>query len=175
MLFFILLWGASLQSQTIQKLDTKYGFKHFKLKTNPNNYLGQIKETETFLPNPFLKSYEYIKNDIRHLGIVPIEDISLMFYKNELLVITIGFGNVTENFTESEYNALVYSLEKLYGSPLNVVSSETDIGFKGGKGWQGQKVDLELIRCRFPEFPTITGYMTITEKEIYQKMIEEEF
>lgn len=86
-------------------------------------------------------------------------------------------GNFTNEFTEVEYNRLIYSLEILYGAPSNINSKLGDPDFKsyGGKVWQGIKVKLEILRLKLNEFPKITGYISITERSVQNKMIFEDF
>jgi len=88
-LLAILLMSVNLYSQSSQQLDNRYGFKHFKFKSDAKNYIDQLEEIDSWNSNKYITSYKYISNDIKQLSGVDIENIELTFYKNELMSIMI--------------------------------------------------------------------------------------
>jgi len=180
LLFIALLLSTNLISQSVDDLDAKYGFKHFKLKSSPVEYMEELEEIESWFSSQYqyMSTYKYKGNQISQVGGVDIGQIELTFYKDELQMISIDFGDsFKKEFTESEFDLLLYSLEKLYGQPYNIRkdSGGRDIKILEGRVWKGGKVNLELMRIQHDGALFAIGYISIVEKNVQQKMIEESF
>lgn len=107
-------------SQSVRDLDAKNGFKHFKL----GSTLAQIKEikkkTEQFDKNPNISDYVYVGNAIKTVFNVPLSEVQLTLFYNKLCSIQICFRDIGENgefdeFTETQFETILFILEKAYG------------------------------------------------------------
>lgn len=173
----IFCFSSASLGQNVSALDSKYGFKIFKLGTSPSEYQGLISEQETFHSNPKIKSYSYIGNDINNVFNVKTTGIDLTFYENRLVTISISFAYLIYDFKQEDYDRILYSLENLFGEPYNISKDMSDANttLYDGKKWIGKDVSLELMRLSFNSKQKISGYLAITEENIFKEWMNSEF
>lgn len=172
---FLLTWVSVTFSQNNPKLDNKYGFKHFVLNTAPYKYKKEITKITSSDPNSKITEYEYIGGKINDLFGVSITNITLTYYEDKLENIQILFGDIGKEFTQNEYNKILYSLQQLYGEGNSLNVSDEDFVLYGGRKWLGQKVTMEVLRLYYKPSERISGYIAITENNLHEKRIRDEF
>lgn len=167
--------------QSLNHLDVKNGFKHFKFGSSPKQIKDIEKVTNQFSQNPDVVEYYYTGKEINYISDVNIYRIKLSFYKNKLFSILVSFGDFDDDFDEIEYNSVLYSLERLYGKNWNNPTNK-DGKIINGAIWCGKVVNLELFRIDYSksksepyDYGFISGYMSIENKDISKQLILEEF
>lgn len=164
---FIVLFNLSF-GQSVEKLDAKYGFKNLKLGTLPNkSYLIKINDQDK---NSNIKDYTYTGDNIRTLFTVPIKNIELSYYKNRLMTIYIQFNF---GFSQSDYDIILYSLQKLFGDGYKCRINDPDISISSGREWNGKKVEMEIHRLYFNKI--WSGYMIVVSKSLQLQKMNDEF
>lgn len=169
-LILSLLITSSVFSQNVAKLDEKYGFKTFKLSASPSLY--KIERSSLEDSNPNITEYNYTGTDLNYLYTVKTRGTTLTFYKNKLMSIQVFFP---DNFSESDYNIILYSLEKLFGIGNNCVVNDPTYTNYSGKKWVGKKVEMEILRLYSNKNMKWGGYLLISEKNLQNQRIEDEF
>jgi|SRR5690554_555408 len=176
-----LLVSNLVSAQSLDNLDIKNGFRHFKLGSTPAQIKNIIKEENHFLENPDIVAYTYIGNDIDKVFFVETYEVRLTFYKNKLVGITISFGDYGKPFMEYEFNQILKALEEIYGKNWGNPNNNDGIILNGAI-WNGKNVRLELLRLDFSksktnpkDFGFISGYISVFDKKLNNEMISSEF
>lgn len=177
LIFLILFLNCfySTFSQNLIRLDSNNGFKHLKFGMS----LSKIKlvELNTLYTKSTenIKYYNYIGNDLKYIDGIPIDNIILAFYKNQLSGIQIIFGNIYKEFTDNETAIIGDALKSSFGYNFhNCVNSVDKLNCLI---WDGKKVRCEFIRfheseedgTRNPNFNYITGYILFQYKPYVQE------
>lgn len=173
-LLFLLSISSFLHSQVNEKLDSKNGFRHFKL----GSTISQIKdivrysEEAEITQNSSLKMYNYIGTDIKTIAEVPVTNISLLFFKEKLLSITINFGGKYQEFEESQFNDILYYLEEVYGSWKKPTKSNNS-NIINGAIFKGKKVTFEFFRIEYPNGSNkFRGYIHVYDNNLNKLFLE---
>jgi hypothetical protein len=168
-------------------LDTKNGFRHFKLGTSPSQ-IKNIVRTESKINNEFnTTSYKYVGTDIQTLVGVNVDEIKLSFFNDKLFSISVSFGDYGEDetgirhFTEDEYAKIKVFLEQIYGTEWKSATKHKNM--LDGTIWDGTNVRLELNRNRFdhntedtePRDYLISGYICIFDKKLMKEVFKNQF
>lgn len=161
-----------LSAQSLADLDSKNGFRHFKLGTSPDvvkNKFSDYSSTES------VKNFIYTGDDIDSVSGVEITKIVLSYYKNKLMSITASFGNPHKGpeFTTSQYNLIVQGLVSTYGNKKYYIPQNTNV--LSGKKWIGSKVELEIIMLDTRKYGFVSGYLNIYDKNIMQDFTKNQF
>lgn len=182
--FIVLLFFTSLVfSQSTTDLDNKNGFRHFKFGTSTSKIKGIDINEKQYSNNPYITSYMYNTNDIKYIVNVEIEDVKLHFFKDQLFMISLNFGDydTKTDFSIKDYNTLLSWLEQSFGTKW-LKPENSDGTITNGAIWEGDKVTLELIRINYlnskisPEdFGYIPGYISVYDKNLNQQMYSSEF
>ena len=177
-LTIVLILGLfnSAKLQSIDSLDTKYGFKHFKLNTSIVKYEKEIILDVNDANTEEKKTYKYIGGKINDLFGVKIHEILLNFYKNKLSSIYIKFGKLNESFTESDYKLLLYKLTILYGNSIKLQTGiDGNFNILNANKWKGAKVELEMIRHYYIPNQLYGGYIIISELSLKRQKLSDGF
>jgi len=170
----------SVYGQSILSLDEKYGFKKFKFGTSSKTYSDLVTEESFYSDNPYIKQYGYNGSDLKSLFNVEITSIHLTFYKDMLCVISLYFGNIKTHseFTDEQYNILLYCFENSYGKKWFRPENEDGTIIKGAI-WVGDKVKLDFYRIDSEKnsvnkspFYVIGGMAQFSENNLYRKMLD---
>lgn len=168
----------SVYGQSVSSLDEKYGFKKFKFGTSSTLYSNLVLEKSSYPGNTSIKEFKYIGKDLKRLFDVEIESVQLTFYKDRLCNITLSFGSLETHteFTEEQYNVLLYCFENSYGKKWSRADNESG-EILNGVIWVGNKVKLEFIRIKSKKYKNdpldvVFGYAAFYEETIYNKMID---
>lgn len=156
--------------QSVDQLDSRYGFKSLKLGTVPNPANSVL--IESWDSNPNITSYRYQGGDIESVYNVPVKNVDLTYYKNRLMSIQVSFQN---GFSESDYDRILYSLKQLFGGGDNCNVADPDFSLSFCRKWIGKKVDMEILRLYYQQRNMWTGYLVIVEKSIQQQRIRDDF
>jgi len=172
--FFFLLISSISFSQNLNNLDLKNGFKQFKLGSSPdqikNTVRNESKENRLFNNNPNIKCYDYNGNYNETIFNVEIESISLIFFKNKLVSISVSFGRVGNDFDKEKYDFVLYSLEVAYGKKWEFGKSNAK-DFVEGAVWAGKNVTLELSRNNYSNKYDFTGgYIYVFDNKLNQEI-----
>ena len=176
----LILFSNFTLAQSVNDLDLKNGFRHFKLGSSPNLIKNIVKKTNQFSPK--IVRYDYLGKDIDNISNVKVTSVTLDFYKNKLCSIGINFGSFEEkSFEIYEFNDILSALEKTYG--INWVNPTNKSGvITNGAIWAGKKVTLELLRTDFSkskikpaDYGFIGGYINIYDKKLMNEMESSDF
>lgn len=169
--------------QSVNDLDIKNGFRHFKLGSSPSQIKNIVKQENQFSKNPNVVAYDYVGNDIDYIFNVKVDEVNLSFFKNKLFSIRVSFGNLeqSQDFEVYEFNSILYALERTYGTDW--VRPKNDEGIiLNGAIWDGKNVRLELLRLDFSKSKTnpkdygfISGYINIFDKKLSNEMFSSDF
>ena len=170
-------------AQSVNDLDIKNGFLHFKLGSSPSQIKDIVKQENQFLKNPNVVAYDYVGNDIDYILNVKVNRVSLSFFKNKLFSIIVSFGSLeqSKDFEVYEFNGILFALEKTYGTDW-IVAENSDGIILNSAVWDAKNVTLEFLRLDFsksktnPEnFGFISGYITVYDKKIMNEMSSSNF
>jgi len=172
----ILLFPIFLFSQNLDKLDKINGFRKFKLGSNVSSFTN-LKVQPTNIKLKGVTNYTYIGNDILDFSGVPIEQISLTFYKNKLYQIHVSFGTIFKEYRYDQFDLVQTNLEANFGSYYHKISPSPQAEILNGYIWDGRVVRLESLRLNFaekdgtrnPRYNYIQGYILFTHKKIQQE------
>jgi hypothetical protein len=184
-IIFILLILTSLTniySQKNQALDTKNGFRQFRLGSAPSQIANIQQKESIYSKNPNVKEYNYIGKDIEYVANVKVYSITLEFYKNKLSNISIQFGGrrTGHSLSDEEYIKIKDYLQVAYGPGEQKYYKEDTyiIGFS----WSGTKValDFNLISlpntAESPNEPILQiGSLSIWDKALTREIYSSEF
>lgn len=170
-------------SQSVNDLDTKNGFRHFKLGSSPLQIKNIVKQENQFSKNPNVIVYDYIGTDIDNIFNVDVDQITLSFFKNKLFSISIRFGSFeqSKDFEVHEYNSILSALERTYSTDWVMPANDDGIILNGAI-WDAKKVRLELFRIDFSKSITnpkdygfIGGYINVFDKKLSTEMYSSDF
>ncbi|AZI40074.1 hypothetical protein [Epilithonimonas vandammei] len=175
-IFFLLIIISSniFYGQSLNDLDIKNGFRHFKFGSTPSQIKNIVKQTNQSSQNPKVVSYEYIGEDITNIFNVKVDNIYLSFFNNKLFSVGVNFGNMenVKNFEIYEFNNILTALENTYGTKW-VAPSNKDGVVLNGAIWDANNVRLELVRIDFSKSYTnpkdygyISGYINVFDKKL---------
>jgi hypothetical protein len=160
-----------LSGQSVDALDTKYGFKIFKFGTTPDLSISELIESG-FNKNPNVTEYRYTGSDMNTLYNVPVIKVKLTYYKNKLMSIMVDFGTT---FSEGNYDLVLYSLQQLFGEGNNCITDDSYFTQATGRKWVGKKVSMEILRMYAPKQSAWCGYLLIVEQSLEKQRISDEF
>lgn len=172
--FFVLLNSFTSQSQDIQNLDTKYGFKKFKLESSYDLYKSQLK----LIQNQEKKAYyEFTGTEYSEIFGYKVNNINLCFYKNKLYEISIEYDLKTEEYKTD----IIRHLESLFGTTEqkfedSVIEWEPK-EYGWNYFWEGKKTLLNFSKDkkeRYAHGPTSISIL-IRSKVIKNQIANDEF
>jgi len=178
--FFLVLFSTLSFSQSVNDLDLKNGFRHFKLGSSSSQIQNIVKRESKVDNSLNVVSYDYVGNDIKTIFGVNVYGLSLSFFNNKLFSIRVSFGDFDGNdFTSEEYERIKNTLQELYGSDWITPTKNKNV--ISGAIWDGKKVCLELLRTNFntnktdPKDFFISGYMNVFDKKIMNEVYKNQF
>ena len=178
-LFFLpMLILSSGYSQSLNDLDIKNGFRHFKFGTSPSQIKNIVKQANHTSQNSNVTYYNYVGSDIDYVFFVKVYEIQLGFFNNKLFSIRIDFGNFEQkkDFSASEYNSLLSALENAYSTNwVKLTNNDKDVVFFNGVAWDAKNVCLELTRIKINYLGWIGGYILVFDKKLNNVVITSEF
>ena len=165
-----------LLSQNLDKLDKVNGFRKFKLGGNFSSFTN-LKVQPTNIKLNGVTHYIYTGNGMTDFYGVPIEQISLTFYKNKLFQINVSFGTIFKEYRYEQFSLVQTNLEANFGSDYHKISTSPQAEILNGNIWDSRTVRLESLRInlderdgsRNPRFNYIQGYILFTQKKIQQE------
>jgi hypothetical protein len=163
-LISIVLLNNAVIAQSINDLDLKDGFRSFKLGTSLNLFKNLSRNKDQYSKNPNVSEFTYIGDDVKEVAHIPVHDVSLSFFKNQLFSISVNFGGKGSHLTHDQYENIIAYLEAAYGQ--NWSRSAIDGYMVEGCHWIGKKVHLELARYDYSQkyntdFDYVNGYIHI--------------
>lgn len=178
-----ILFSNIIFAQSLNDLDIKNGFRHFKLGSDPSQIKNIIKQEEQFSNNPNVVAYDYIGENIEDVFNVKVDKVALHFFKNKLFNISVTFGNLIKStdFEIYEFNNILSALEGSYGTEWVKPTNDDGIILNGAI-WDGKNIRLELIRNDFSKsksnpknYGFISGYLNVFDKKLMNEMYSSEF
>jgi hypothetical protein len=162
-------------SQTIDRLDKTNGFNIFNFGKAPNS-IPDIKEGPVDPNQNVLKEYNYTGNDIKTYNGIPVYRITLYFYKNKLFQIYLALDKGKSDFTDTDHKIVMSALEANFGKRTATCDPlPEDYGeMLNCAIWDAKNIRLQYHHIIFHELNTVASYLFITEKNIEQKMKNEE-
>jgi len=168
-------------SQSINDLDIKNGFRHFKLGSSPSQNKNIVKNDYQNASFPDVVVYNYYGTDLKSIFGVEIKSIKLSFFKSRLFSVSVTFGGVGKSFEMHEFNKIQGFLEQAYGTKWENISND-DGTIANGSIWNGKNVKLELVRVDSTKSKTnpknygyVGGYINVMDKKITQEMYKSNF
>jgi hypothetical protein len=122
-----------------------------------------------------LFTYTYVGSDIDYVYNVKVDNISLWFFNNKLIAITVEFGNIlqSKNFELSDYYSILSALERAYGN-IWAIATKSDF-IIGGAIWPAKNVTLELTRYKFETSGFIGGSIHVYDNKLMNAVYANEF
>ncbi|MGV0968963.1 hypothetical protein ACTS9U_13410 [Empedobacter falsenii] len=172
LLSILIITTNVLNAQSLAQLDIKNGFRNLKLGTPPSSISNKI-SVKTNFDN--VKIYKYTGKDINSVYGIKVSEIKLHYYNNKLMTITINFGDAFDGpeFTISQYNSIITSLEGVYSNDNSNLIQNSNV-LRGTK-WVGQKVDLEVVMFNSSHYGFNTGYLNIYDKKLMRDYNNNQF
>ncbi|MBL7864886.1 MAG: hypothetical protein JNK10_08430 [Cyclobacteriaceae bacterium] len=137
-LIALIVYGAAY-GQSVNDLDSKGGFKNYKIGDEFSAHGDKIKFTKN-LENPETKQY-VVRDPVTVMS--HTAEVELTFYKYKLSAIIVSF----KNSSKEDYQELLESLQTLYGEPEQLKDKEKDKEserFEKVFVWNGQQVALRM-------------------------------
>ncbi|WP_222616344.1 hypothetical protein, partial [Flavobacterium bernardetii] len=166
-LFLLIFICQTSISQTLNDLDIKNGFRHFKFGSSPSLIKNIVKQENQASQNPNVVVYDYVGSDIDNIFNEKVESISLSFFKNKLFNIGVNFGD----FESSDFERILSALEKTYGEKW-VKPTNKDGKILNGAIWAGKNVVLELFKF---DSLYIGGYINVYDIKLTNAMFSSDF
>ena len=170
-------------AQTINDLDVKNGFRHFKFGSTSSQIKNIVKQEEQYSKNPYVTTYDYIGTDIKTIFNVDVESVTLTFFKDKLCSIKVNFGShrLQKDFTLEEFKRVLVALENTYGKEwIEALNKEGVI--TNSAIWDAKNIRLELFRLDFSkskidpvDYGFIGGYIHIMHKKLHNQIYTSEF
>lgn len=166
--------------QSINDLDLKNGFRHFKLGSSPSQIKNIVKDENQYSKNPKITTYTYNGDDIKSVFNVNVVSITLDFFQDKLFGIGVSFGDVFQQkeFGLEDFKSIKSSLEQVYG--IDWVNPTKNEVILNGAIWDGKNVRLELMRVDFSKKDKeqnsfVVGYIHVLDKSLTKQMYLSEF
>ncbi|ABQ07378.1 hypothetical protein [Flavobacterium johnsoniae] len=166
-LFLLIFISQTSISQTLNDLDLKNGFRHFKFGSSPSLIKNIVKQENQAFQNPNVVVYDYVGTDINNIYNEKVESISLIFFKNKLFNICVNFGD----FETSDFKRILYALEKTYGKKWVEPTNKESIILNGAI-WAGKNVVLELFKM---DSLYNGGYINVYDIKLTNAMFSSDF
>lgn len=150
LLISLLIIPSVLLSQNLDRLDKVNGFRKFKLGSNYSSFTN-LKVQPTNIKLNGVTNYFYTGTDITDFYGVPIEQISLTFYKNRLYQINVSFGTIFKEYRYEQFDLVQTNLVANFGSDYHKISPSPQAEILNGFIWDGRVVRLESLRLNLAD------------------------
>lgn len=180
LIFLSIFLAPIISAQTIDKLDTKNGFKEFTLGDPFTKWQSQC-EFEDFYENG-TKGYTFIGECCNKVFNYEIDQIILRFYSDTLVGIDITSKELQKSFAETgaytiwrdgDIESIRHSLSNLFGEATGVGMSRSsgDLSYE----WVGEKVYLFLQYNYFGPLKGDRINIRIISLDYLKSSVQEEF
>lgn len=150
-------------SQSMNKVDEKYGLNKFKLESSITLYKNNLKQINY---DGEVKFYNYTGTDIKTIFNYKVKEIILGYFESKLYYVAFKFYNNDELFNSSFFYE---NLKDLYGKGKLEVSYKTgDYEYDWGYYWQGKKTYLRFDKSKSGDI-TLWLISETMKKEILNK------
>src|SRR5215217_4032274 len=142
-------FSLNVHAQNLQNLDQTEGVSIFKFGMDTS----QIREME-LKPNNHsdLKNigyFNYTGDALKTYFNIPVDQVLLYFYQNQLFRIDVNFGTSKKEYTLEQYNHIQQQLEKAYGKENKKLAMSGAV-LLGGFAWYGEKAQVSHTRHSYP-------------------------
>lgn len=141
--------SLSMNAQDTHNLDLIKGISIFKFGTDTSDIKEKKLKSSSFPDSRHVVYYQYTGDSLKTIFNVPVNEVLLYYYKNQLSRIDVNFGTLSKEYTLQEYNQVQQQLEKLYGTD-KVKLAMSGAVMLGGSRWSGEKVQVEHTRHSYP-------------------------
>jgi hypothetical protein len=177
-LLLLLACSLKLTAQNLQNLDRVKGISIFKFGIDTNEIQQLQLESRSALESEHIVSYRYTGDSLKTFFDVPIADVLLYYYKNQLFRIDLKFGTTKKEYTLQGYNEMQRQLEKAYGTDKTKLAMSGAV-LLGGFAWYGKKVHVDHTRHSYPpkrkEDNAIYGEVTFQDVVLTKQSVLEKY
>lgn len=174
-LFSLIAYESSF-CQNLDNLDKINGFRKFKLGSNVSSFSNIKLHTNQIKLNG-VSNYIYTGSDMSDFYGVPIDQITLSFYKSKLYQINVSFGTIYTEYRYDQFDVVQSNLEANFGKSYFKISPSPQAEILNGYMWDAKTVNLESLRLRMaerdgsrnPQFNYIQGYLLFTHKKLQKE------
>lgn len=166
--------SLSIKAQDTHNLDLIKGISIFKFGTDTIDIKEKKLKPGSLKDSRHVVYYQYTGDSLKTIFNVPVSEVLLYYYKNQLFRIDLKFGSLSKEYTLQEYNQVQQQLEKLYGTD-KVKLAMSGAVMLGGSRWSGEKVQVEHIRHSYPPKRktdnAIVGEITLVDINLNRKSV----
>jgi hypothetical protein len=148
-LLVFMTYSLGINAQDTRNLDLIKGVSIFKFGTDSSDIKEKKLKSSSFPDSRHVVYYQYTGDSLKTIFNVPVSEVFLYYYKNQLFRIDLNFGTLSKEYTLQEYHQVQQQLEKLYGTD-KVKLAMSGAVMLGGFRWQGEKVQVEHARHSYP-------------------------
>lgn len=167
---------SNVVAQSLDKLDKINGFRKFKLGSNFSTFTN-LKPEPTSIKLKDVTNFTYTGSDVSDFYGVPIEKVTLQFFKGKLYQIFVSFGTIYKEYRYDQFDLVQSNLVSNFGNDNHKVSPSPQAEILNGFIWDAKIVRLESLRLRFaerdgsrdPKFNYIQGYLLFTHKKLQEE------
>ena len=141
--------SIGMKAQDTHNLDLIKGVSIFKFGTDSSEIKEKRLRSRSFPDSRHVVYYQYTGDSLKTMFNVPVNEVLLYYYKNQLFRIDVNFGSLSKEYTLQEYNQVHQQLEKLYGTE-KVRLAMSGAVMLGGFRWEGEKVQVSHTRHSYP-------------------------
>jgi hypothetical protein len=138
-----------MKAQDTRNLDLIKGVSIFKFGTDSSDIKEKKLKSSSFPDSRHVVYYQYTGDSLKTIFNVPVSEVLLYYYKNQLFRIDVNFGTLSKEYTLQEYNQVQQQLEKLYGTD-KVKLAMSGAVMLGGFRWESEKVQVSHTRHSYP-------------------------
>ncbi len=138
-----------MKAQNTRNLDLIKGVSIFKFGTDTSEIKEKRLRSRSLQDSRHVVYYQYTGDSLKTIFNVPVNEVLLYYYKNQLFRIDVNFGSLSKEYTSQEYNQVQQQLEKLYGTE-KVKLAMSGAVILGGFRWEGKKINVDHSRHSYP-------------------------
>jgi hypothetical protein len=120
LLGLLILGSLYSNAQGLKNLDADFGINKFKLETSYSLHKNDLEYIG--MKSQGIEGYKYKKTDIKEIFGIPVKEIGLCFFNNNLYSISINFGVLSKN----QILILVENLKNRYDIPSIVQPNDKE-------------------------------------------------
>lgn len=148
-LLISLISSLTVTAQDFANLDSIAGISIFKFGADSNAVQNLEPVNRPFPDSRHVVYYRYTGDSLKSIYGIPIDEVLVYYYKNQLFRVDLKFGTASKEYTLAQYNQVHEEIEKRYGSKKSRLAMSGAV-LLGGYAWYGEKIYLDHTRHSSP-------------------------